>query len=54
MHYAKQEGINRFGMGDNYIHIDNDLTKSQGSIWLYLQKIYFDESGNATVTSFHL
>lgn len=32
---AIELGINRIGIGENYIHIDNDLTLPQNVIWHY-------------------
>ena len=28
-------GINRIGIGKNFIHADNDFTKQQNVVWLY-------------------
>jgi len=31
----KKAGINRFGIGANFMHIDNDKTKPQNATWYY-------------------
>ena len=31
----KQAGFNRIGVGKTFIHVDDDLTKPQGVVWLY-------------------
>jgi zinc D-Ala-D-Ala carboxypeptidase len=31
----KEVGINRIGIADTFIHADIDITKPQGTIWLY-------------------